>query len=86
LHLPDELRKRLVEGSTARLPLAYLVRQALRQALDDGQGWEQEVGPGYARPILVQLSTEERARLEMWTTKYTVTDEIAILSLISTKV
>ncbi|MCT4558226.1 MAG: hypothetical protein N4A61_09220 [Pelagimonas sp.] len=86
LHLPDELRKRIVETSTAHLPLAYLVRQTLRQAMDAGTGWEVEVAPGYARPILVQLSTEELARLAMWTAKHEVSDEVAILSLISTMV
>ena len=82
LHLPDDLRKRLVASSEQHLPLAYLARQALRRALDMGDGWEQPVEPARNRPILLQLSTEERARLEMWTSTTGVDDEEAVLSLI----
>lgn len=86
LHLPDALRKRLVATTEQRLPLAYLVRQALRRAMDEGVTWDTDVAPGVDRPILLQLSTEERARLEMWTKARGVSDEVAILSLISTSV
>ncbi len=82
LHLPDNLRKRLVASSEQYLPLAYLARQALRRALDQEKGWDTPVEPSRSRPILVQLSTEERARLEMWTSKTGVDDEVAVLSLI----
>jgi hypothetical protein len=86
LHLPEELRKRLVASSQQHLPLAYLARQALRRALDAGTGWDTEVAPSRARPILLQLSAEERARLEMWTSKTGVDDEVAVLSLIGAAV
>ncbi|WP_425073231.1 hypothetical protein [Sagittula sp. S175] len=83
LRLPDELRKRLVKTSQQHLPLAYLARQALRRALDTGEGWQTEVAPGGDRPILLQLSTEELARLEMWIASKDVPPETAVLSLIS---
>jgi hypothetical protein len=86
LHLPEELRKRLVASSQQHLPLAYLARQALRRALDAGAGWDQEVSPGQNRPILIQLSAEERARLEMWVSNAGVDEEVAILSLIGSVV
>jgi hypothetical protein len=86
VHLPDGLRKRLVVSTEQHLPLAYLARQALRRALDAGQGWAEEVSPGSNRPILVQLSTEERARLDVWMKRSGVSEEVAVLSLISTVV
>lgn len=84
LGLPEAMRKVLVRQSEAHLPLAYLVRQTLRRALDAGLGWSETVSQGDRRPILVQLSCEERARLEMWVTSKQVTEEEAILSLIDT--
>lgn len=83
LGLPDSLRKALVAQTQAHLALAYLVREALRRALDAGLGWEKTVSPGDRRPILVQLSCEERARLEMWTNSKDVSEEEAVLSLIT---
>lgn len=83
LGLPEPLRKALVLQSEAHVPLAYLVRQTLRRALDAGLGWDREVGPGDRRPILVQLSCEERARLEMWISSKNVSEEVAVLSLIT---
>lgn len=83
LGLPESLRKALVTQSEAHVPLAYLVRQTLRRALDAGLGWEETVPPGDRRPILVQLSCEERARLEMWVVSRQVSEEEAVLSLIS---
>lgn len=83
LRLPDELRKRLVSTSGQYLPLAYLARQALRRALDGEAGWEVDVTPGNCRPILLQLSTEEQARLDIWMTARGVNAEVAVLSLIS---
>lgn len=83
LRLPEALRKELVKTShDAHLPLAYLTRQVLRQALDGGRGWDEEVQPGTARPILLQLSAEEQARLEMCTGGKTVSTEVAVLSLV----
>lgn len=82
LALPEGMRKALVKQSEAHVPLAYLVRQTLRRALDAGLGWEEAVAPGDRRPILVQLSCEERARLEMWMTAKQVNEEEAILSLV----
>lgn len=84
LALPEALRKALVQQSEAHVPLAYLVRQTLRRALDAGLGWQDQTGPGDRRPILLQLNCEERARLEMWTTAKKVSDETAVLSLIAT--
>jgi hypothetical protein len=81
--LPETLRKSLVTQSDAHVPLAYLVRQTLRRALDAGLGWKDTVIPGDRRPILVQLSCEERARLDMWITSKDVTEEEAVLSLIT---
>lgn len=81
--LPDPLRKVLVRQTDAHVPLAYLVRQTLRRALDSGEGWTTTVPPGPKRPILVQLSCEERARLEMWTSDKNVSEEEAVLSLIA---
>lgn len=84
LSLPDPLRRSLVEMSgQARLPLAYLTRNALRQALDAGLGWDRDVQPGTARPILLQLSPDERARLDMWLGSRDVSAEVAVLSLIA---
>lgn len=83
LGLPEPLRKVLVRQSEAHVPLAYLVRQTLRRALDAGLGWDKIVSPGDRRPILVQLSCEERARLDMWISSKQVTEEEAILSLIA---
>ncbi|SMX38926.1 hypothetical protein [Maliponia aquimaris] len=82
LGLPEALRKELVRQSEAHVPLAYLVRQTLRRAMDAGLDWAETVSQGDRRPILVQLSCEERARLEMWVTAKQVTEEEAILSLI----
>lgn len=82
LGLPEGLRKALVRQSEAHVPLAYLVRQTLRRAMDAELGWTETVSQGDRRPILVQLSCEERARLQMWTTSKQVTEEEAILSLI----
>ena len=84
LALPEPLRKALVQQSEAHVPLAYLVRQTLRRALDTGLGWQEPVGPGDRRPILLQLNCEERARLEMWTSAKQVSEETAVLSLIAT--
>lgn len=86
LRLPDELRKRLVRTSEQHLPLAYLARQALRRALDGGAGWDRDVLPGDARPILLQLSTEELARLDMHLSRTDVPLEVAVLSLIASVV
>ena len=86
LHLPDDLRKRLVATSEQHLPLAYLTRQALRRALDAGEGWAEPIIPATNRPILLQLSTEERARLNIWISKTGVDEEVAVLSLIDTVV
>ncbi|CUH78655.1 hypothetical protein [Tropicibacter naphthalenivorans] len=86
LHLPDTLRKRLIATSGEALPLAYLVRQALRRAMDSSTGWEEDVTPAAGPPVQLQLTTEERARLDMWTTQRSVTPEVAILSLISATV
>ncbi|MBP0482712.1 hypothetical protein [Sagittula salina] len=83
LCLPEDLRRRLVRTSEQHLPLAYLVRQALRRALDAGTGWQTDVLPGDARPILLQLSAEELARLEMHIRDHDVPAEVAVLSLIS---
>lgn len=83
LGLPEPLRKALVRQSVAHVPLAYLVRQTLRRALDAGIGWEKTVSSGDRRPILVQLSCEERARLEMWISSRKASEEEAVLSLIS---
>lgn len=83
LRLPEALRKELVKTTRdAHLPLAYLVRQVLRQALDGGLGWDDEVSPGTARPILLQLSVEDQARLEMRTGGKPVSTEVAVLSLV----
>ncbi len=84
LALPEPLRRALVQQSSAHVPLAYLVRQTLRRALDAGLGWQQVVGPGDRRPILLQLNCEERARLEMWIDAKKVSEETAVLSLIAT--
>ncbi|WP_305969917.1 MULTISPECIES: hypothetical protein [unclassified Mameliella] len=83
LGLPEPLRKALVRQSVAHIPLAYLVRQTLRRALDAGIGWDKTVTSGDRRPILVQLSCEERARLDMWISARKVSEEEAVLSLIS---
>jgi hypothetical protein len=83
--LPENLRKSLVTQSHAHLSLAYLVRQALRRAMDAGLGWTETVSPSDRRPILVQLSCEERARLEMWIKSKDVSEEEAVLSLIAVK-
>lgn len=86
VHLPEDLRKRLVVSTKEHLPLAYLTRQALRRALDSGAGWGEDVLPSSNRPILVQLTTEERARLDFWIEKKGVAAEVAILSLVATVV
>ncbi|WP_323766945.1 hypothetical protein [Antarctobacter sp.] len=83
LGLPESLRKGLVRQSNAHVPLAYLVRQTLRRALDAGTRWTKTVPPGDRRPILVQLSCEERARLEMWIGSRKVSEEEAVLTLIT---
>ncbi|MBY6113536.1 hypothetical protein KUW09_03625 [Mameliella alba] len=83
LGLPESLRKELVQQAVAHVPLAYLVRQTLRRALDAGIGWDKTVNSGDRRPILVQLSCEERARLEMWVASRKVSEEEAVLSLIT---
>lgn len=83
LGLPEPLRKVLVRQSTAHVPLAYLVRQTLRRALDAGTGWTKTVSSGDRRPILVQLNCEERARLDMWIGSRDVTEEEAVLTLIT---
>ena len=85
LRLPDDLRLRLVATTDQHLPLAYLARQALRQAFEQGRGWETAIQPGASRPILLQLTTEEQAQLARWADQADSL-EIAILSLISSVV
>ncbi|EBA10149.1 hypothetical protein SSE37_19127 [Sagittula stellata E-37] len=51
--------------------------------MDGEVGWEVDVNPGTARPILLQLSTEEQARLDIWISARGVNAEVAVLSLIS---
>lgn len=85
LRLPDDLRLRLVATTDQHLPLAYLARQALRQAFERGHGWETAIQPGDSRPILLQLTTEEQAQLARWADQAD-SQEVAILSLIATVV
>lgn len=82
LAIPEPMRKALVRTTAAHLPLAYLLRQSLRRALDAGLGWDEAVHPGGTRAILLQLSPEEQARLEMWLDARSVAPEVAILSLV----
>ncbi|MFY0622283.1 MAG: hypothetical protein JXQ89_11365 [Pelagimonas sp.] len=83
LRLPDELRLRLVKLSTETLPLAYLMRQALIRAFRDEVEISELVEPGTARPILLQLSQSERKLLAKRVGDRVITDEVAVLSLIS---
>ncbi|MEN9060526.1 hypothetical protein [Ponticoccus litoralis] len=82
LAIPGPMRQALVRTTAAHLPLAYLLRQSLRRALDAGRGWETTVEPGGTRAILLQLSPEEQARLDMWRTARDVPADVAILSLV----
>lgn len=83
LRLPDELRLRLVKLSTETLPLAYLMRQALIRAFRDEVEIVEIIEPGTARPILLQLSQSERKLLAKRVGDRVITDEVAVLSLIS---
>ena len=83
LRLPDELRLRLVKLSTETLPLAYLMRQALIRAFRDEVEIDEIIEPGTARPILLQLSQSERKLLAKRVGDRVITDEVAVLSLIS---
>lgn len=82
LAIPEPMRNALVRTTIAHLPLAYLLRQTLRRALDSGLGWDEPVKPGGTRAILLQLSVEEQARLDMWLTTRDVPADVAILSLV----
>jgi predicted DNA-binding protein len=83
LRLPDELRLRLVKLRTETLPLAYLMRQALIRAFRDEVEITEIIAPGTARPILLQLSQSERKLLAKRVGDRVITDEVAVLSLIS---
>lgn len=83
IRLPDELRLRLVKLSTETLPLAYLTRQALIRAFRQGLKVQAPVAPGDLRPILLQLSCKEREQLATAMGTELITEEEAVLSLIS---
>lgn len=86
LRLPESLRKQLEATTREKVPLAYLVRQALRRAMDQGLDWETPFDARDGVLISLQLSTEERARLERWTRAHDVPEDVAVLSLIAASV
>ncbi|WP_121629268.1 hypothetical protein [Tropicibacter alexandrii] len=86
LRLPEPLRRQLEATTREKVPLAYLVRQALRRAMDLGLDWDTPFDARDGTLISLQLSTEERARLERWTKAHDVSEEVAVLSLVSASV
>lgn len=86
LRLPEMLRKDLKSASDAYVPLAYLVRQLLIKAFREGHDWQDDVEPGATRPILLQLSPDERAHLTALAFAHDVSEEVAVLSLVRTLV
>ncbi|KUF12583.1 hypothetical protein [Pseudoponticoccus marisrubri] len=83
IRLPSTLRRALVRTTEARLSLAYLSRHALRQAFERGLAPDPPVEPGLSRPILLQLSPDERARLRMLAERHGLSEEVTVLSLIA---
>lgn len=81
--LPDALRLRLVASTNAHLPLSYLTRQTLREALARKLPISTVVSPGSARPILLQLSTQERSGLEQRIEAADLPAETVVLSLLN---
>ena len=86
LRLPETLRKQLESATREKVALAYLVRQALRRAMDQGLDWDTAYEARDGVLIALQLSTEERARLERWTKAHGVSEEVAVLSLVAASV
>ncbi len=83
LRLTEPLRKALVARSTAHLPLAYLARQTLRQAFAEGVQCARPVAPGPVRPILLQLTPDERTELAARAEAAGMGPEEAALSLLA---
>lgn len=84
VRLPDRLRVALVASTNAHLPLSYLMRQMLRRAMASKTTLGDPVQPGTARPILVQLSDEERAAVDAYSAKAGITRECALLTAVWT--
>jgi hypothetical protein len=82
LAVPEPMRVALLRTAPCQLPLAYLLRQGLRRALDAGLGWQQPVQPAGHRVVRLQLSAEEQARLALWDAARGVAPEVAVLSLV----
>lgn len=85
LRLTEPLRRALVRTSTAHLPLPYLVRQTLRRALAEDAPLTQQMAPGPLRPILLQLTADERSRIETLAKACGLSEEETVLSLLASR-
>ncbi|PYG28582.1 hypothetical protein [Pelagimonas varians] len=81
--VPDGMRNKLHAISPANLPLGYLLRQSLLQSLKANIDWTTEVAAGNSQPLLIPLSLDERMQLAERIDGREVSEEVAVLSLVS---
>ncbi len=82
VHLPDELRLRLIEITPSWRPLPALMRQALVKGLDVPCEDPVLVAQGQVRPVSLQLSRRELRKLHSFSAAHDIDAETAALTLI----
>ena len=83
ISVPDGLRRQLIAMSPANLPLGYLLRQSLLKALKSNLDWSEDVATGNSDPLLIPLSLDERMQLSERINGRNVSEEVAVLSLVT---
>ena len=81
--IPDGMRRQLIAIAPANLPLGYLLRQSLLKAFKKNLNWVEDVASGNSDPLLIPLSLEERMQLSERINGRNVSEEVAVLSLVS---
>lgn len=86
LHIPDTLCAQLRARTNEIVPLSYLIRDALRQAVKEGLDFETPAHSEGGALIVLSLSAMERFELSRWTRSHGISECVAVLSLVSAAV
>ena len=86
LHIPDTLRAQLQARTNEIVPLSYLIRDALTQAMREGLDFGAPAHVEGGTLITLSLSAMERFELSRWTRAHGISESVAGYSLVSAAV